>query len=43
MIYHLIFNNSNTTGSNIGAGTAYPFEAREFTPGLLARFVLLNI
>ena len=26
-----------------GAGTAYPFEAPEFTPGFLAGFVLLDL
>jgi len=35
MTYHRDCNKSNTTGVTCGAGTAYPSEAHEFTPGFL--------
>ena len=33
-----ICNNSNTTGTTRGAGTAYPSGAHEFTPGFSVGF-----
>ena len=33
IIYHLVCNETNTTGVTIGTGTAYHSGAPEFTPG----------
>ena len=43
IIYHWIFNKSNTTDATFVTGTAYCSGASEFTPGFLVGFVLLNI
>ena len=32
MDYHLVCGKSNTAGATYGTGTAYPYEALEFTP-----------
>ena len=41
LIHHQVFNKSTTMGATSGAGTAYPKEAHELTPGFCEILVLV--
>jgi len=41
MIFHWVCNKSTTMGATSAAGTAYPKEAHEFTPGFCEIHVLV--